>query len=188
MQVISGKDVGRFLAAVEEGANTAACRWFCRFCRRDVFRSPGVYRSSVCQRKGLLIRREAAICLGCLFLRLSFRCEDDQTSADLAGHEDRAPGGAMTTAFISVLTARPFGHSYPSLMQVWAGRSIRHGELFLSCRCIPSVTGLQPRLALPSNCSRDGVVRYSLGLGWDYSHQVRSLRFLCSSEQVWLGC
>ncbi|PHJ20101.1 ice family protease p20 domain-containing protein [Cystoisospora suis] len=44
-------------------------------------------------------------------------CEDDQTSADLAGHEDRAPGGAMTTAFISVLTARPFGHSYPSLMQ-----------------------------------------------------------------------
>ncbi|EPR61345.1 ICE family protease (caspase) p20 domain-containing protein [Toxoplasma gondii GT1] len=44
-------------------------------------------------------------------------CQDDQTSADLAGHEDRAPGGAMTTAFIAVLTARPFGHSYPSLMQ-----------------------------------------------------------------------
>ncbi|CBZ51357.1 hypothetical protein NCLIV_044210 [Neospora caninum Liverpool] len=44
-------------------------------------------------------------------------CQDDQTSADLAGHEDRAPGGAMTTAFIAVLTLRPFGHSYPSLMQ-----------------------------------------------------------------------
>ncbi|PFH35996.1 ICE family protease (caspase) p20 domain-containing protein [Besnoitia besnoiti] len=44
-------------------------------------------------------------------------CADDETSADLAGHEARAPGGAMTTAFIAVLTARPFGHSYPSLMQ-----------------------------------------------------------------------
>ncbi|CDJ57918.1 metacaspase 1 precursor, putative [Eimeria maxima] len=45
-------------------------------------------------------------------------CTDSQTAADLRGDGlHTAAGGAMTTAFVSVLTQMPFSHSYPSLME-----------------------------------------------------------------------
>ena len=71
----------------------------------------------------MYVYRNSHICLyvhGFMRLRLFNRCEDSQTSADLKGDGySRAAGGALTTAFVSALSAMPFSHSYPSLMEVY---------------------------------------------------------------------